>query len=82
MFITDPAARPSSATMANGTRNHVGSRLASAPIGSAPIAWFSGDDEPASSRPDASRSTGATDPANVVHHTTPSPDDRLGRYRE
>src|SRR5580693_7620274 len=38
MSSTDPPIRPSTATMANGTRNQEGSSVASAPIGLAPIA--------------------------------------------
>jgi len=79
MSSTDPPISPSTATMANGTRNQVGSSVASAPIGSAPIAKLSLLDEPASSRPNTSRKMGAMEEANVVHPTTPVPEDRRGR---
>ena len=49
MSSTDPPIKPSTATIANGTRNQVGSRVASAPMGSAWIAEFRLDEEPASS---------------------------------
>ena len=79
MSSTEPPIRPSTATMTNGTRNQVGSSVASAPTGSAPIAELRLVDEPASSRPNSSRKIGAIDEANVVHQTTPDPEDRLGR---
>ena len=79
MSSTEPPISPSTATIANGTRNQVGSSVASAPIGSACIAEFRLLDEPASSRPNTTRKIGAMDEANVVHQTTPAPEDRLGR---
>ena len=79
MSSTEPPIKPSTATIANGTRNQVGSRVASAPMGSAPIAELRLLDEPASSRPNTSRKMGATDEANVVQPTTPLPEDRRGR---
>ena len=79
MSSTEPPISPSTATIANGTRNQVGSRVASAPIGSAPIAVLRLLDEPASSRPNTTRKIGAMEEANVVHQTTPLPEDRLGR---
>ena len=48
-------------------------------MGSAPIAVLRLLDEPASSRPNTSRKMGAMEEANVVHQTTPAPEDRLGR---
>jgi len=57
----------------------VGSRLASAPIGSAAIAKDRAFDEPASSRPKITRKIGAMEEPNVVHPTTPRLEDRLGR---
>ncbi len=41
MSSTAPPTRPSTATITNGTRNQVGSSVASAPIGSAAIALLS-----------------------------------------
>ncbi len=79
MSSTDPPTRPSTATMANGTRNQVGSRVVSAPIGSAPIALLSLAEEPASSRPKTSRKIGATEDPNVVQPITPRLEDRRGR---
>ncbi len=79
MSSTEPPIRPSTATMANGTRNQVGSKVVSAPIGSAPIAALRVLDEPASSRPKTSRNTGAMVAEKVVHPTTPRLDDRRGR---
>ena len=79
MSSTEPPIRPSTATIANGTRNQVGSRLASAPIGSAPIAVLRLLDEPASSKPNITRKIGAMEEPNVVHQTTPRPEERLGR---
>ena len=60
----------------------MGSSVDSAPIGSAEMADDSDADDPASSSPNPSRNTGATDEPNVVHHTTPLPDDDRGKYRE
>ena len=52
--------RPSTAAIANGTRNQVGRIVVSAPIGSAPMAAERSFDDPASSRPKTSRITGPT----------------------
>src|SRR5580693_7620273 len=59
MSSTDPPIRPSTATMANGTRNQEGSSVPSAPSGFAPIAERRLLDEPASSRPNSTRKIGA-----------------------
>ena len=69
----------STATITNGTRYQVGRMVASAPIGLVLIALESDEDYPASSSPNPSRKTGATDAPNVVHHTTPAPEERRGR---
>src|ERR1039457_2158529 len=82
MSSTEPPISPRTATMANGTRNQVGSRVASAPIGSALIAEFRLLEEPASSSPKTSRKMGAMDDANVVQPTTPRPEALRGRQRE
>src|SRR5690349_12143123 len=79
MSSTDPPTSPSTATITNGMRYQVGSRLASAPIGSAPIAAERAFDEPASSRPKITRTIGAIEEPNAVQPTTPRPEDRLGR---
>ncbi len=79
MSSTEPPIRPSTATIANGTRNQVGSRVASAPIGSAPIALLRLAEEPASSSPNTSRKIGAIEAPNVVQPITPVPEDRRGR---
>ncbi len=79
MSSTEPPTRPSTATIANGTRNQVGSSVVSAPIGSAPIALLSLADEPASSSPKTSRKIGAMEDPNVVQPITPRLDDRRGR---
>ena len=63
----------------NGMRYQVGSRLASAPIGSPAIAVERLFDEPASSRPKITKMIGAMDEPNVVQPTTPRPEDRRGR---
>src|SRR5439155_16760028 len=70
------------ATSANSTRYHVGRRVVSAPIGSAPIAWFSFWSDAARSSPYTTSNTGATAAPNVVHATTPALDAERGRYRE
>ena len=79
MSSTAPPTRPSTATSANGTRYQVGSRAASAPTGSAAIAVLSLPDEPASSSPNTSRMTGASEEPNVVQPITPRLEDRRGR---
>ncbi len=79
MSSTDPPTSPSTATMMNGMRYQVGSRLASAPIGSAAIATDRAFDEPASSRPKMTRKIGAMEEPNVVQPMTPRPEDRRGR---
>ena len=60
-------------------RYQVGSRLASAPIGSAAIAEERAFEEPASYRPKITRTIGAMEEPNVVQPTTPRPEDRRGR---
>ena len=79
MSSTDPPTRPSTATMMNGTRYQVGSRLASAPIGSLAIAADRLFDEPASSRPKITRKIGAREEPNAVQPITPRLEDRRGR---
>src|ERR1700689_2356090 len=79
MSSTDPPTRPSTATMTTGTRNQVGSSVVSAPIGSPAMAVLSLADEPASSRPKTSSTTGATEEPSVVQPITPRPDERRGR---
>ena len=79
MSSTAPPTSPSTATIANGTRNQVGSSAASAPIGFAPIAVDRLVDEPASSRPKISSTIGATAEPNVVQPITPRLDELLGR---
>ena len=75
MSSTAPPTRPRTATSANGTRNQVGSSVVSAPIGSAPIAADRSPEEPASSRPKISSTTGASAAPNVVQPTTPRLED-------
>jgi hypothetical protein len=79
MSSTDPPTSPSTATIANGTRNHLGSSVVSAPIGLAPIAELRPLDEPASSSPNTSRNTGAMAAPNVVQPMMPPPEARRGR---
>ena len=79
MSSTAPPMRPSTATIANGTRNQVGSSTVSAPIGSAPIAVLSAFEEPASSSPKVSRTIGATAAPKVVQPATPALEDLRGR---
>src|ERR1700744_2029385 len=79
MSSTDPPTSPSTATIANGTRNQVGSSAASAPIGFAPIAVDRLVEEPASSRPKISSPIGATAEPNGAQPITPGLDQRLGR---
>jgi hypothetical protein len=79
MSSTAPPIRPSTATSANGTRNQVGSTSVSAPIGSEPMSVDSFSEEPASSSPKTSSTTGPSAPPNVVQPNTPRLDDRRGR---
>src|SRR4051794_5976391 len=79
MSSTAPPTSPSTATSANGTRNQVGSRAASAPIGSAAMALDRSVDEPASSSPNTSSTSGAIEAPNVVQPTTPPDDAVRGR---
>ncbi len=65
--------------MANGKRYQVGRMVVRAPIGSAEMAVLRAPDEPASSRPNPSRKTGATAEPNVVHPMTPRLEARRGR---
>ena len=51
MSIIAPLISPPTATSANGTRNHVGRIVVSAPIGSAPIASRRSGEDPASRMP-------------------------------
>ena len=57
----------------------MGSRVVSAPTGSAPIALLSLAEEPASSSPKTSRKIGAIEEPNVVQPITPRLEDRRGR---
>ena len=57
----------------------MGSSEVSAPIGLAPMAELRLADEPASSSPKTSSTTGATDEPNVVQPITPRPEERRGR---
>ena len=82
MSSTAPPTRPSTATIANGMRNQVGSSVVSAPMGSFAMALLRLADEPASSSPKRNRKIGAIDDPKVVQATTPGPEDRRGRYRE
>ena len=70
MSSTAPPTSPSTATRANGIRNQVGSTVVSAPIGSAAIALLRSAEEPASSSPKISSTTGASEQPNVVQATT------------
>ena len=70
MSSTAPPTRPSTATRANGIRNQVGSTVVRAPIGSAAMPSLSSVEEPASSSPNTTRSTGASAPPRVVQPTT------------
>ena len=79
MSSTAPPTRPSTATSTNGTRNQVGSRSASAPIGSAAILVDRSCDDPASSSPNTSSTSGATAEPAVVQPTTPREDASRGR---
>ncbi len=79
MSSTAPPTRPSTATSAKGTRNQVGSRSVSAPIGSAAILVDRSCDEPASSSPNTSNTSGAIDEPIVVQATTPREEALRGR---
>ncbi len=79
MSSTAPPTSPRTATAAKGTRNQVGRMVVSAPIGSPAIAVLSEAEEPASSRPNTSSTSGATDAPKVVQPTTPALDDLRGR---
>ena len=72
MSRTAPPTRPSTATSANGTRNHVGSKVVNAPIGSVAMAALSSCDEPASISPKINSTTGPSDAPKVVQPTTPA----------
>src|SRR5438309_10200883 len=82
MSSTDPPTSPSTATMMNGTRYQVGSRLASAPIGSLAIAADRLVDEPANSRPKTTKKSGAREEPNARQPTTPRLEHRRGRERQ
>ncbi len=79
MSSTAPPTRPSTATTANGTRNHIGSVIAIAPTGSVAMCAARSGDEPASSRPTTSSTIGANEEPNVVQPTTPRADAERGR---
>ena len=73
MPSTAPLTRARIAARRNGTRNHVGSRVPSVPMGSATIPADSSSDEPASSSPNTTSSTGATAPPKVFQPTMAAP---------
>lgn len=79
MSSTAPPIRPSTATRANGTRNQVGSAMASVPTGSVASAALKSFEDAASSSPNPSSATGASDAPNVVQPTTPRLDAVRGR---
>ena len=79
MSSTAPPTSPSTATSANGTRNHVGRAAARAPTGSCAIASDSSVDDPASSNPKTRSTTGAIEAPNVVQPTTPPEEALRGR---
>ena len=68
---TAPLTRARTAASRNGTRNQVGSRVASVPIGSAATPSRISVDEPARARPKHTRSTGASAPPKVFQKTMP-----------
>ena len=77
-----PLTRPPTATRANGTRNHVGSSVVSAPIGSAAMAAESSGSFAQSRTPYDTRITTGRLPPNVGQKTTPAVRAVRGRYRE
>ena len=79
MSSTAPPTSPGMATMTKGTRNHVGSKLASAPTGLSPTALSRLEDDPASKSPKKSSTRGAIYDPNVVHQTTPREEALRGR---
>jgi len=78
MSSTAPPMRPSTATIANGTRNQVGSRTASAPIGSLAIEVLSPLGGAGQQRPKTSRTMGASEEPKVVQKATPALEDLRG----
>src|SRR5689334_19450409 len=71
--MTAPAMSPSTTTIANGMMNHGCVSVTSGPSEYAPIASLSDFEDPASSRPKTSSTTGAAAAPNVVQPTTPRP---------
>lgn len=76
MPSTAPETRASTAVSRNGTSTHSGRMVARAPIGSACTAAKRSSLDPASSRPNTTRITGATDPP-IVFHATIAPSDAV-----
>ena len=66
-----PLTRPPTATSANGTRNHVGSSVVSAPIGSAAMAAERSGSLAQSRTPYETRTTTGRLPPSVGQNTTP-----------
>src|SRR3954463_3353399 len=78
-FITAPATHDRITLIVNGTRNHVGSKVASAPNGSFATAPANRGSPAANRIPDSISTKGVRTPANVVHPKTPLRDDVTGR---
>ncbi len=79
MSSTAPLTSPPMATSANGTRNHVGRIVVSAPIGSSATACDSSASDAQSSTPYATRITTGRLPPNVGQKTTPRVEAVRGR---
>ena len=79
MSSTAPPTRPSTATIANGTRYHSGSSVVSAPMGSLAMASLRSELDSASMIPKITRTVGAAAPPNVVQPNTPRPGVVRGR---
>ena len=77
-----PPTSPRIATSAKGIKYQVGSIVVSAPIGSDAIALLKVFDEPASSAPYITSTTGIRDEPNTVQKITPALEVFLGRYLE
>ena len=78
--MTMPPMSPRIATSAKGTRNHVGSSIVSAPIGSEPIASDRDSSaEPTRRIPKNTRMTVGSAAPSVVHPTTPRVEAARGR---
>ena len=73
MPSTAPLTRARIAASRNGTRNHVGSSVPRVPIGSETMPADSSSDEPASSSPKTTSSTGAIAPPRVFQPTMAAP---------